>query len=110
MYRYVNEGSYNFEKLKTKGIIDPSPDTHPLYVTLDKFESATLATSKLQLPGKVEPTWVMEFQGNKIIHDIRFPKANFTKANYLEVRCRSFPDNGTGGGGQFITNSEIKNR
>lgn len=108
MYRFVNEGTYNFEKLKAEGVIDAAPKEFPIYISLDDLETGAIAKSKLQLPGNVEPTWVAEFEGVQILDDVFFPKAKWTKADYLEVTCRSYPENGAGGGGQFITNSEIQ--
>lgn len=106
MYRYVNETSYNFEKLKTQGLIDASPSQFPGYATLDKIDDAIQAQSILQLPKK--PTWVAEFSSSQIINDVRFPTAKFNNANYIEVLTRSYPEWGIGGGSQFISNSQIK--
>lgn len=106
MYRYVNETSFNFNKLKTQGLIEASPTQFPGYATLDKIEDAALAKSILQLPK--EPTWVAEFSSSQIINDVRFPTAKFNNSNYYEVLTRSYPEWGIGGGSQFITNSQIK--
>ena len=106
MYRYVNETSFNFDKLKTQGLIDASPSQFPGYATLDKIDDATQAQSILQLPKK--PTWVAEFSSTQIINDVRFPTAKFNNADYIEVVTRSYPEWGVGGGSQFITNSQIK--
>ncbi|MFK8290851.1 fibronectin type III domain-containing protein [Capnocytophaga cynodegmi] len=106
VYRAVNETTYNFDKLKTQGIIDASPEQHPTYVSLDNYSNADVIKSKLQLPKK--PTWVAEFDGNQIIGDVRLPKGKYLTAEYREVLCKSYPDLGEGGGSQFITNSPIK--
>ena len=106
VYRALNETTYNFDKLKTQGIIDASPEQYPIYVSLDNYSSADIIKSKLQLPKK--PTWVAEFDGNQIIKDVRLPKAKHLTAEYREVLCKSYPDLGEGGGSQFITNSSIK--
>lgn len=106
IYRYVNETSYNFDKLKNQGIIDASPIQFPGYVTLEKIDDASQAQSILQLPKK--PTWVAEFSSSQILDDIRFPRAKFNNASYIEVLTRSYPEYGIGGGSQFITNSRIK--
>lgn len=106
VYRAVNESSYNFEKLKTEGLIDGSPTQYPTYVSLDKYDDANLIKSKLQLPKK--PTWVAEFDGNQILNDVKIPNGKYLKSDYKEVLCRSHPNLGEGGGSQFITNSPIK--
>ena len=106
LYRYVNETSYNFDKLLTKGQIDAAPSQFPGYTTLDNITDATQAKSTLQLPKK--PTWVAEFDAAQIIDDVSFPMGNFNSASYKEVVTRSYPNFGTGGGSQFITTSEIK--
>ncbi|EIJ39066.1 hypothetical protein JoomaDRAFT_2072 [Galbibacter orientalis DSM 19592] len=54
------------------------------------------------------PTWIAEFSSSQIINDVRFPKAKFNNADYIEVLTRSYPEWGVGGGSQFITNSQIK--
>jgi hypothetical protein len=105
-YRAVNETTYNFDKLKATGIIDPSPAQYPTYVSLDNFTDANVIKSKLQLPKK--PTWVAEFDGNQILNDVKIPNGKYLTADYKEVLCRSYPKLGEGGGSQFITNSEIK--
>jgi hypothetical protein len=104
--RTVNETTYNFEKLKTQGLIDASPSQYPTYVSLYNITDANLIKSKLQLPKK--PTWVAEFDGNQIINDVKVPNGKYLNADYKEVLCRSYPDLGVGGGYQFITNSPIK--
>lgn len=106
LYRAVNETTYNFDKLKTQGIIDPSPSQYPTYVSLDYYTDANVIKSKLQLPKK--PTWMAEFDGNQIINDVRIPNGKYLNADYKEVLCRSYPNLGEGGASQFITNSEIK--
>ena len=106
VYRAVNETTFNFDKLKTQGLIDASPTQYPTYVSLDNITDANLIKSKLQLPKK--PTWVAEFDGNQIISDVRVPNGKYLNADYKEVLCRSYPDLGAGGGSQFITNSPIK--
>ncbi|SNB29069.1 hypothetical protein NO004_510010 [Flavobacterium psychrophilum] len=110
VYRAVNETSYNFNKLKTQGLIDASPTDYPTYISLDYFEDANIIQQKLQLPKK--PTWVAEFNGDQILSDVRIPNGKYLNAEYKEVLCRSFPEiNGVkleGGGSQFISNSAIK--
>jgi hypothetical protein len=106
MYRYVNETSFNFDKIKTQGLIDASPSQFPGYATLDKIDNATQAQSILQLPKK--PNWVAEFSSTQIASDVRFPTGKFNNADYVEVLTRSYPEWGVGGGSQFITNSQIK--
>ncbi|MGB4774920.1 MAG: hypothetical protein WBP45_07110 [Daejeonella sp.] len=106
LYRYINESTYNFDKLKSQGIIDASPTQFPGYATLENIDDAVKAKSVLQLPK--EPTWVVEFNANQILNDVKFPTGKFNNTNYKEVLTRSFPEWGKGGGSQFITNSMIK--
>ena len=47
MYRAVNETSYNFDKLKSTGIIDASPSQFPTYISLDNFTDAAKAKDVL---------------------------------------------------------------
>lgn len=106
MYRAVNETSYNFDKLKSTGIIDASPEAYPTYISLDNFTDADKAKSVLQLPKK--PTWVAEFTPDQVVGDLRFAKGSFNQGDYTEVLTQAYPKWGEGGGTQFLTNSEIK--
>lgn len=106
MYRAVNETSYNFDKLKSTGIIDASPQAYPTYISLDNFTDATKAKDVLQLPKK--PTWVAEFTPNQVVKDIRFAKGKFNQGDYTEVLTQAYLQWGKGGGTQFLTNAEIK--
>ena len=110
LYRYLNETSYQFNEIKKSGVIIEAPKEFPIYVTTEKYLSGSLAKQKLQLPGSNEPTWVAEFEGNLIQTDIKFPMAKWNQQDYIEVTCKSFPKQGTGGGVQFITNSSFKLR
>lgn len=106
LYRYLNEQSFNFEKIKSSGFIDPAKNEWPTYITLDRYMSGSIAKSKLQLPQ--EPTWIAEFEGNQIISDIRFAYAKGQLAEYIEILTHSYPNLGGGGGSQFITYSQIR--
>ena len=106
MYRAVNETSYNFDKLKSTGIIDASPSQFPTYISLDNFTDAAKAKDVLQLPKK--PTWVAEFTPDQVVKDIRFAKGKFNQGDYTEVLTQAYPKWGKGGGTQFLTNAEIK--
>ena len=70
------------------------------------FYNALRVQSILQLPKK--PTWVAEFSSSQILDDIRFPRAKFNNASYIEVLTRSYPEFGSGGASQFITQDQIK--
>lgn len=105
-YRAVNETSYNFDKLKSTGIIDASPTAYPTYISLDNFANADKAKDILQLPKK--PTWVAEFTVDQVSKDIRFAKGKFNQGDYTEVLTQAFPKWGKGGGTQFLTNAKIK--
>jgi hypothetical protein len=93
MYRYLNESSFNFAEIKSTGIINETPIEFPTYVTTEKYISGSVAKSKLQLPGD-EPTWIVEFESAQIFNDITFPKAKWNKANYIEIVCKSYPNQG----------------
>ena len=105
-YRAVNETSFNFDKLKSTGIVDASPAAFPTYISLDNFTNANVAKDVLQLPKK--PTWVAEFTIDQVVADIRFAKGKFNKGDYTEVLTQAFPNWGKGGGTQFLTNAKIK--
>ncbi|MGG8496758.1 fibronectin type III domain-containing protein [Tenacibaculum sp. TC6] len=105
-YRAVNETSYNFDKLKSTGVIEAAPEAFPTYISLDNFLDADKAKDILQLPKK--PTWVAEFTIDQVVNDLRFPKGKFNKGDYTEVLTQAFPNWGKGGGTQFLTNAKIK--
>src|SRR5690606_13423597 len=106
LYRYLNEQSFNVEKIKSSGVIDPAKNEWPTYITLDRYMSGSIAKSKLQLPQ--EPTWIAEFEGNQIISDIRFAYAKGQLAEYIEILTHSYPNLAGGVGSQFITYSQIR--
>ncbi|MDR0864230.1 MAG: hypothetical protein LBO74_04765 [Candidatus Symbiothrix sp.] len=108
MYRYINENTFGFADIKATGTIQKAPIEFPTYVTTERYTSGSFAKDKLQLPGTNEPTWIIEFESTQIFNDIKFPLAKWNKAEYIEVTCKSYPLQGTGGGIQFITNSQIK--
>ena len=106
-YRYLNESSFNINKIKSGGIIDASTTDWPTYITVDKYELSTIAKSKLQL--LTEPTMVVEFDANQILSDVKFPYGKGQSANYLEVLAKSYTTGELqGGGSQFITYQQIK--
>lgn len=45
---------------------------------------------------------------NDAIWRLEFPKAKWNSAEYIEVLTRSYPDFGSGGASQFITQYKIK--
>jgi hypothetical protein len=108
MYRYINENTFGFADIKATGTIQKAPIEFPTYVSTERYTSGSLAKNKLQLPGTNEPTWIIEFESTQFFNDIKFPLAKWNKAEYIEVTCKSYPLQGTGGGIQFITNSQIK--
>ena len=50
----------------------------------------------------------MHFCLTTYIGKVKFPKAKWDSAEYIEVLTRSYPDFGSGGASQFITQSKIK--
>ena len=67
------------------------------------------AIDKMQLNKKYnDAIWRLEFDTEQLLGKVKFPKAKWDSAEYIEVLTRSYPDFGSGGASQFITQSKIK--
>ncbi len=105
-YRHISSDVFYLDDLKSTGKIPQN--ANKTYFSLDKYDDPIVAIDKMQL--NVEATdaiWRLEFETNQIINSSSFPKGKWNNANYFEVTTRSYPDFGSGGASQFITQSEI---
>ena len=108
-YRYIGSQANYIEELKKTGIIPPMKGNDLTYFSLEKFDNSIDAISKLQLNGKTtDATWRLEFSTEQLFANVKIPKAKWDNAEYIEVLTRSYPDFGSGGASQFITQSKIK--
>jgi hypothetical protein len=73
------------------------------YFSFDKYDVAS--PSKLQVPHDASVRG--SFDTMQVIDDVRIPKGNWGKADYLEPLTKDFPEFGSGGATQAITNKSI---
>lgn len=100
-YRYMSENaSYLAELYKTKNI---PANLNGTYFSFNKYDVAS--PGKLQVPHDASIRG--SFDTLQIIDDIRIPNGNWGKANYPEPITKDFPEFGTGGATQAVTNSQI---
>lgn len=100
-YRYMaSDAAYLSELNKTKFIHANAKGT---YFSFDKYDVAS--PSKLQVPHDASVRG--SFDTMQIIDDIKIPNGNWGKANYLEPITKDFPEFGSGGATQAITNEKI---
>jgi len=74
------------------------------YFSFNNYDVAN--PSALQVPH--DASIKASFDTMQIIDDINIPYGNWGKASYLEPITKDFPQFGTGGATQVITNSNIK--
>lgn len=108
-YRHIGSKVPYLENLKSSGTIPKQTAQGQTYFSLDKIDSPIEAIDKMQLNGKfTDAVWRLEFDATQIVGKVKFPKAKWNNAEYIEVLTRSYPNFGSGGASQFITQSEIK--
>lgn len=89
------------------GAIGPRA-TGPTYVTFDDITNLSKQEVKqlLQLPR--EPTHAATFDTLQLLDDLRIPTGRWNTLEVPEPVTRTFPEWGSGGGSQSITNSVIR--
>ena len=108
-YRHIGSDVNYLENLKKTGIIPEQIGQGKTYFSLDKIDNPIEAIDKMQLNKKYsDAIWRLEFDTEQLLGKVKFPKAKWDSAEYIEVLTRSYPDFGFGGASQFITQSKIK--
>ena len=108
-YRHIGSDVNYLENLKKTGIIPEQIGQGKTYFSLDKIDNPIEAIDKMQLSKKYnDAIWRLEFDTEQLLGKVKFPKAKWDSAEYIEVLTRSYPDFGFGGASQFITQSKIK--
>ncbi|WP_315276771.1 hypothetical protein [Prevotella histicola] len=108
-YRHIGSDVNYLENLKKTGIIPEQIGQGKTYFSLDKIDNPIEAIDKMQLNKKYnDAIWRLEFDTEQLLGKVKFPKAKWGSAEYIEVLTRSYPDFGSGGASQFITQSKIK--
>ena len=108
-YRHIGSDINYLENLKKTGIIPEQIGQGKTYFSLDKIDNPIEAIDKMQLNKKYnDAIWRLEFDTEQLLGKVKFPKAKWGSAEYIEVLTRSYPDFGSGGASQFITQSKIK--
>jgi hypothetical protein len=81
---------------------------NPTYITFDNITnmSPSAAQSLLQLP-RTPTNWV-SFDTLPLINDLTIPTGKWNTTTILEPITNTFPEWGTGGGSQAITNQPIQ--
>ncbi len=105
-YRHISSDVSYLEQLKTTGKVPQNPNK--TYFSLDKFDDPAVAIDKMQLNADAtDAVWRLEFDANQMVGKTVFPTGKWNNSEYIEVVTRSYPDFGSGGASQFITQSEI---
>ncbi|MRJ09128.1 hypothetical protein EDL99_09680 [Ornithobacterium rhinotracheale] len=52
--------------------------------------------------------WRAEFDATQLVDKVSFPRGKWNNTEYIEVLTRSYPNFGSGGASQFVTQSPIK--
>ncbi|OCL26724.1 hypothetical protein U472_08260 [Orenia metallireducens] len=101
-YRYMSENAFYIDDLKKTKLIPEN--LNGTYFSFDNYDIAS--QSKLQVPH--DASIKGSFDTLQIIDDIKVPYGNWGNANYLEPLTKDFPQFGSGGATQAITNQAIK--
>jgi hypothetical protein len=105
-YRHISSNVSYLEQLKASGKVPQNANN--TYFSLDKFDDPIVAIDKMQLNANAtDAVWRLEFDATQLIGKTTFPKGMWNNAEYIEVLTRSYPNFGSGGASQFITQSEI---
>ena len=108
-YRHIGSDVNYLDNLKKTGIIPEQIGQGKTYFSLDKIDNPIEAIDKMQLNKKYnDAIWRLEFDTEQLLGKVKFPKAKWDGAEYIEVLTRSYPNFGSGGASQFITQSKIK--
>jgi hypothetical protein len=103
-YRYSNFDP-RFDRLGNP--IEGSPklsvhDTDGCYAGLEKIDTSAGAKSRYQLPETSTAQYRLEFDWEAVKNNVRVPRGDQGRANYIEPMCKDFPNYGQGGGGQLL--------
>ena len=100
-YRYMSREAKYLPSLKNT--MEIPANANGTYISFDKFDIP--APEKLQVPHDAPIRG--SFDTLQIIEDIRVPNGKWGKANWLEPVTTDFPEYGSGGATQVITNQKI---
>lgn len=108
-YRHISSNVDYLDRLKSSGMIPEQTGQGQTYFSLDKIDDPIIAIEKFQLNAKyTDAIWRAEFDATQLVGNVTFPKGKWNNTEYIEVLARSYPDFGSGGASQFITQSPIK--
>lgn len=103
-YRYLNSASPNIESMLKSGSLPPGAQGN--YISFDKFSSAQQAKSGLQVPH--DARYRAEIDMKQALGDLRIPKGDWGRADYLEPITKDFPEFGVGGAYQAVTDASLQ--
>ena len=108
-YRHIGSNVNYLEQLKSSGIIPEQIGQGQTYFSLDKIDDPLIAIDKMQLNSKyTDAIWRAEFDATQLTSKAKIPMAKWNNADYYEVLTRSYPEFGSGGASQFVTQAQIK--
>jgi hypothetical protein len=107
-YRHIGTSASYLNEIKRTGIIPKRTGNDLTYFSLDKIDDPMSAIDKMQLnSSSTDAVWRAEFDASQLMNKVEIPKGKWNNTEYLEVLTRSYPEYGSGGASQFITQSEI---
>lgn len=108
-YRHIGSTANYLNEIKKTGIIPARTGKDLTYFSLDKIDDPIIAIDKMQLnKAGTDAIWRAEFETTQLINNTKFPLGKWNNSDYIEILTRSYPNFGSGGVSQFITQSEIK--
>jgi hypothetical protein len=109
-YRYLSSDSPHVNSLISNGEIPYNSDPTGTYFTFDRYDSPQIARDRLQLPRSNDASIRIEFDTAQILGDIRVPNGRRGTNGIPEPTAATYPEYGSGGGTQRITNQPIRVR
>ncbi|AEY67515.1 hypothetical protein Clo1100_3377 [Clostridium sp. BNL1100] len=100
-YRYMSENAPYMKNLKESMTIPENPNG--TYFSFNKYDIAN--PGALQVPH--DAAYRASFDTLQVIDDIRVPNGKWGQARHLEPLTKDFPQFGSGGASQVITNKPI---
>lgn len=103
-YRYISSNAPYLKQLSKTGSIPSRTDGN--YISFTSFKTTRDAAARLQVPHDARIK--VEFDTKQVLEDIRIPRGNWGKADWLEPIAKDHPQFGHGGAYQAITNQSIR--